>query len=257
MQHFHFVFSATQILWTLTFAAELVLLVVLLGRERARRFTWFTTSIALMAALELVRQLLVQRVSQIAFAFTVIVISNLVAIAGVLVMIEMARCAFKGAGARSWTIGTVAVLAIAGVVLVLWGPWPAWKTVAERSLLGAMRTMQMTADKGAMLVGILAIELLVLVLLFGRRFHGGWNTQVQKIVIGLAAVGIAQLTAREIWQSIVMHTIVHSREQYERLLDLRDWLSHGSSVVFICALVWWIGWLWVDEKTGNEGAESK
>ena len=46
--HFNFDFSATQILWTLTFAALLVLLVVLLGRDRARRFPWFTASIVMM-----------------------------------------------------------------------------------------------------------------------------------------------------------------------------------------------------------------
>jgi hypothetical protein len=46
--HFNFGFTAVQILWTLTFAALLVLLVVLLGRDRARRFPWFTASIVLL-----------------------------------------------------------------------------------------------------------------------------------------------------------------------------------------------------------------
>ena len=41
--HFNFAFTAVQVLWTLTFAAHLVLLVVLLGRDRTRRFPWFTT----------------------------------------------------------------------------------------------------------------------------------------------------------------------------------------------------------------------
>ena len=47
--HFNFDFSTGQILWTLTFAALLVLLVVLLGRDRARRFPWFTASMVMMA----------------------------------------------------------------------------------------------------------------------------------------------------------------------------------------------------------------
>ena len=47
--HPNFVFTARQILWTLTFAAQLVLLVVLLGRDRARRYPWFTFSIVLFA----------------------------------------------------------------------------------------------------------------------------------------------------------------------------------------------------------------
>ena len=41
--HFNFGFTTIQVLWTLTFAALLVLLVVLLGRDRARRYPWFTT----------------------------------------------------------------------------------------------------------------------------------------------------------------------------------------------------------------------
>ena len=56
--HSNFDFSASQILWTLTFAALLVLLVVLLGRDRARRFPWFTASIATMGLLLLTSQLL-------------------------------------------------------------------------------------------------------------------------------------------------------------------------------------------------------
>ena len=47
--HLNFGFTTVQILWTLTFAALLVLLVVLLGRDRTRRFPWFTASIALVA----------------------------------------------------------------------------------------------------------------------------------------------------------------------------------------------------------------
>ncbi|MDR3799900.1 MAG: hypothetical protein P4K93_17250, partial [Terracidiphilus sp.] len=47
--HLNFDFTTVQILWTLTFAALLVLLVVLLGRDRARRFPWFTASMTLTA----------------------------------------------------------------------------------------------------------------------------------------------------------------------------------------------------------------
>jgi hypothetical protein len=47
--HFTADFFAHQFLWTLTFAAQLVLLATLLGRDRARRYPWFTASIALMA----------------------------------------------------------------------------------------------------------------------------------------------------------------------------------------------------------------
>ena len=61
--HFNFDFNSTQILWTLTFAALLVLMVVLLGRDRVRRFPWFTTAMALTALRMLASRLLYHRVS--------------------------------------------------------------------------------------------------------------------------------------------------------------------------------------------------
>jgi len=249
--HFHFVFSATEILWTLTFAAELVLLVVLLGRERARRFPWFTASIALMAVLELVRQVLNGRVSQLAYTGAFLAVSDVVSVVGVLVIVELARRAFKGASTQSLAIGAAAMLAVAGAVLALWGPWPAWKTLTDRSLLAGLRDLQMMADKGALLNAVLGIELGVVVALFGRRFDAGWRTHVQQIAIGLSTVGLAQIAVRAVWQAIVFHTVVRSHEQYDRLMALRDRLYHASSVVFLCALVWWIGWLWGEEKAGN------
>ena len=63
--HFNFHFTAVQILWTLTFAALLVLLVVLLGRDRIRRFPWFTTGIVLVTLRLLVNRLLHDRLPPI------------------------------------------------------------------------------------------------------------------------------------------------------------------------------------------------
>ena len=59
--HFDFHFTAISVLWTLTFAALLVLLVVLMGRDRARRFPWFTASIVLVALRLLTNRLLHER----------------------------------------------------------------------------------------------------------------------------------------------------------------------------------------------------
>ncbi len=58
--HFHFPFAAADILWTLTFAAHLVLLVVLLGRDRIVRFPWFTASAVVLALRILTIRLLVK-----------------------------------------------------------------------------------------------------------------------------------------------------------------------------------------------------
>ena len=61
--HFNFHFSAAEILWTLTFAAMLVLLVVLLGRDRIRRFPIFTSSIVLVGLNMLADKLLTHRLA--------------------------------------------------------------------------------------------------------------------------------------------------------------------------------------------------
>src|SRR5271169_4627917 len=81
--HFNFDFSTGQILWTLTFAALLVLLVVLLGRDRARRFKWFTASMVLMALRMLASRLLLGRMAPIVSSEIFLVLADLSAIIAV------------------------------------------------------------------------------------------------------------------------------------------------------------------------------
>ncbi len=246
--HFHFVFSAAEILWTLTFAAELVLLVVLLGRERAHRFPWFTANIAVMALLLLASKLLFDRIAVVTAKTIFLAISGVAVVVGLLVVIELARRAFAGASARAWVIGALVLLVIAGTVLALWGPWPAWSTFAGHSRIAIMRDLQMFDDKGSILYALLDIELAVAILLFGRRFHGGWRCHPQMIAIGLSTAAMAQLAVRIVWQLIATHTTVHSHAQYDRFMALRERMYHGENVVLLCAIVWWIAWLWLDER---------
>ena len=63
--HFNYDFTTVQVLWTLTFAALLVLLVVLLGRDRMRLFPWFTLSMALTAVRLLASRMLYGRMAPI------------------------------------------------------------------------------------------------------------------------------------------------------------------------------------------------
>ena len=119
---FHFDFSATQILWTLTFAAHLVLLVVVLGRDRARRFAFLFTSIVLSTLILLVTRLLYGRMAPIVSSAVFLILSTLAAVIGILVVVEVARRAFAGAARRTWLICTILALFLATVVLVLWGP---------------------------------------------------------------------------------------------------------------------------------------
>jgi hypothetical protein len=254
--HFHFDFSAGEILWTLTFAGLLVLLVVLLGRDRARRFPWFTASILMMAFQSVVVRLLSRRMPPITFDEIFLVLSDLAAIIAVGVAVEIAHRAFKGAGRTAWVVGTVVVLAIGGVIMVKWGPWPAWKTLMAGAELSALRIMQLFSQKANLLADMLIIQVGLLVVLFGRRFGAGFRSHTQQIAIGLSTASIAQSAIRLIEQQIAMHTKIQSQAEYAHVMDLLRKFSDASNAVYLAALIWWIACLWIDEP-GQIAADSE
>ena len=258
---FHFDFSSVQVLWTLTFAALLVLLVVLLGRDRVNRFPWFTTSIALVAVRMLVGRLLFHRMAPVLAGEIFLPLAALAAIVSLLVAVEIARQAFAGAGRRAWLTGTLVLLAAAGLTVALWGPWPPFKTLFAASTIAVLRTTELVAQKIDLLASLLTVEVGLLVAIFGRRFKAAWHSHTQQISIGLAMVSLTQLTIRASVQHVAMHTVIHSQAEYKRVVDLVTSLNNANSIVFLVALVWWIACLWIDEPetrepgTGNETPE--
>ena len=253
--HLHFDLTAARILWTLTFAAVLVLLVVLFGRERARRFPWFTASIAVLALRLLVDQLLSNRLPALLLNWINLPLADVAAIVDLLVLVEMARRAFAGASRRSWWVATAGVAAIGVAVVILWGPWPSWQTLTAGTAMAALRLMQMLAQKGDTLAAVLAIELGLLVVGIGWRFAAGGRTHVQRIVIGLSAAALSLLTTLAVRQSIAIHTVIHSRAEFARVMDLQGRIYHANSAVYLAVLIWWIACLWIDEKQGLEDRE--
>jgi len=255
--HFNFDFSAAQVLWTLTFAALLVLLVVLLGRDRVQRFPWFTSSIALMGVLLLTTQLLLSRLSRFTGTEIFLVLSNLEVAVSLLVLVELARRSFRGMGKLGWIIGTLAIAAVGAAVLVFWGAWPAWKTLTASSELATVRLMDLAVDKGILFSSVVTVELGLLITLFGKRFGAGWHSHAQRIAIGLSTAAIAQLTLRGSLQAMGMHTQIHTQADYERAMDLRDKLIHGNNAAYLCVLVWWIACMWFDEPGAGPGLETE
>lgn len=255
--HFLSIFTASQILWILTFAALLVLLVVLLGRDRVKRFPVFTTSIVLMALLLLTAELVLNRLQRITGTEIYLALSGLDAIVSLMVVFELARRAFRGASRLAWSIAVSVALALAATVLYFWGAWPAWKTLTASSQLAVIQWMELVSDKVTLLAGLLAIELGVLVVAFGRSFHAGWRSHVQQIVIGLSTVSLAQFAINMTLRTIGLHTRVQTQADYERLIGLRDKFIHANNAVYICALVWWIVWLWLDEPDAAKAADSE
>lgn len=245
--HFNFHFTAVSILWTLTFAALLVLLVVLMGRDRLRRFPWFTASIVLVALRLLSNRLLHDKLPQLTMGAIAISLADLSVLVGLMVLVEMARRVFKKAGAVArggWTLG---LLALGGVVLWKWGPWPPLKTIAFDTTMAKLEFMQLFAVKAGLLVDVLSIALGFLVVAFGQRYGAGWRSHVQRIMIGLSTASIAQIGAQGIWEIIARHTTPHSRAEYEHVIGLQGKLLNTNSAVYVIVLIWWIVCLWMDE----------
>jgi asparagine N-glycosylation enzyme membrane subunit Stt3 len=245
--HFNFGLNAVQILWALTFAALLVLLVVLLGRDRAKRFPVFSFSIALVALRLLSSRMLYGKMSPIATNIAFLSLALVGGLVNLAVVAELARRAFAGASRKAWLVGTLILLAVGGAVVALWGPWPAWSTLTGGGMMVALRLMQLVAQRSDMLADTLAIELGILAAFAGRRFHAGWRSHTQLIILGFSTSALAQLAVRGFWQAIATHAIPHSQEEYERILGLQEKLYNANSVAYLLVLVWWIVCLWNDE----------
>ena len=250
-----------QVLWTLTFAAQLVLLVVLLGRDRARRYPWFTAAIALTALQLLAEVLLTGRMATFPLKATLITLADLAAIAGLMVLVELARRAFAGLHRPLWIVNTVGLVVVAGLGLVFLGPWPSWKLITANPSVTPLNLMLAIAaprdvptivfgvDKGNLLVALLTVGLGLLVVLFGGKFMAGWRSHTQMISIGLSTVAITWLVVQVVVQSILRTAHPQSPADVERILslDVITRLLNANKLVYIAALVWWIAWLWQDE----------
>ena len=252
--HFNFAFTLVQTLWTLTFAAQLVLLVVLLGREQMRRFPWFTASIVLAALQLLTSRLLFGKLPIFTMNVVFITMADAIALVGLLVVVEMARRAFSGLQRQLWIANSLGLLAVAGTVLAVWGPWPAWKTLTADSNLAALRLMQLVAQKGDLLAIFLTVGLGLLVVLFGRRYKAGWRSHTQQIVIGLATAAISQLALVLMLQHLVKTAAPKTQAEYDHIVGIRDNLVNADNAVRVAVLVGWIVCLWIDEPGTTEEA---
>jgi hypothetical protein len=249
--HFHFGLTAVQILWTLTLAALFVLLTVLAGRERVRRFPWFTAGIGLVTVRLMADRLLYGHLTPARMSAIYFSLADLVVAVDILVLVEIARRAFVGAARRAVIVTVLVTVAIAASVLLLCGPWPAWNTVAAPSGVAHIRFLQMFSQKGDIFVAILTVELGILVVLLGRRFHAGWRSHSQRIAIGLSAAAMALLATRALLRVVGTHAAIHSRQDLTRLFALQDRIVDANSAIYLLVLIWWIGSLWIDEPTAR------
>jgi hypothetical protein len=260
--HSHFPFSTADILWTLTFAAHLVLLVVLMGRDRISRFPWFTAGVVVMALRILTIRLLVKRVPELTLDTIILTMADIGAFVALLVVVEIARRAFGGVRRSTWIAGALTLMVLGGVVLKFYGPWPAWSTLTARSTISTLRLLQLIAQKATLLADVETIAIGLLIVLLGSRFRAGWRTHTQQIAIGLSTASITQMAVQGLWQGIVRTAvnnpaIAQSFADRERIMGLGEKLSNSNSTVYIAILVWWIVCLWRDEPGSTKVVESK
>src|ERR1700744_3220554 len=219
--HLNFDWSTGQIIWTLTFAAHLVLLVVLLGRDRVKRFLWFTVAIALVSLRLIASRLLFNRLPQLTLGEIFVTLADVSVIVSLLVLVELARRIFSRAPRKLWTIWTVVLFAIAGAVVATWGKWPAWKTLTPMSKMAFLGLLQLFAQKGGILNDVLTVTFGIQVVSFGWLYGAGWRKHAQQIVIGLSTASLSQLAVQIIWQIIANTAKPHSMAEYQRTIGLR------------------------------------
>ena len=250
--HFNFPFTAAEILWTLTFAALLVLLVVLFGRDRIRRFPVFTASTVLIGLSMLAQKLLAGRMAPLQMNEVLLVLADMGVIVAFLLAIELARRAFGSAKWPAWVAGCLVLLGGAVATIVWWGQWPPAKMVLDSSTLGHLRLMQLVAQKGDLFNEALAVELFIVIVIAGRWFNAGWRSHTQQILAGISASAAALIIERIIWETVV-HNLPHTREGYNHAIDLQDHLTNANGAIVLAVMIWWIVCLWFDEPGAASG----
>jgi len=252
----HFPFSLVEVIWTLTFAAQLVLLVVLLGRDRSSRYPFFTAAV-IMAALEmLARRLLSDKLPPLTSTELFLVLADIGVVVTFLVVIELARRAFRGASRTSWVAGALVLLAAAVTALWLWGPWPSRQTLDAHSLLGHLRLMQLGAEKGDLFNYFLFILLTLAAIFTGRRFHPGWRSHARQILLGYSVTGIAQIAVRVAWQKISSLPAPLSQAEFDHRMTMEMRLLDANSIVYLVVVLGWLICLWFDEPGSAAAAAS-
>jgi len=245
--------NVEQILWALILAGHLILLIVLMGRNRVSRFPWFTAGIALSAVSLIANHLLHGKLTAIAFYWQSYTTLAIQAIVGIFILVELARRVFSSgkAGlilkARGWIGWTMLTVAISIAAVWAWGPWPTMAALKAQPAQIPLLIVILTGMKGELFVALLTAQITLLLLIFGRRFGYGWRSHPRQIALGLSTNALSFLAVQGI-SDIIKHTVhLTSREEYARVVRLITNLENGRSAIWFVVLVWWIIWLWRDE----------
>jgi hypothetical protein len=227
------------VLWWLTLAELTVLLLILFWRVRQRTFPWFMASLFFIGLRSALSRL-AHDVPSVTMNAVSIAVDNLAALVALLVLVELARRVFKGVKRKTWVLWTLALVAVAAGAIAIWGPWPAPETLSPDSTAAVLRLLELVAQKSALLVNVLTIELCLLVFYFGRRFNAGWHSYEQRLAIGLSMSALGQLVVQGLWQSMAQTASPSDLTAYLHILNIGRKLVDANMLVYVTVLMWWM-----------------
>jgi len=242
-----------QILWALVLAAHLILLIVLMGRDRLGRFPWFSAAIALSTVHLIADHLLHGKLATVVFYWQSYIGVLLDSTLGLLVLIELLRSVFANCkagiflNAKGWVGWTLVTVGVAAGGVWLWGPWPAWKALTADPKETPLLLTVLSALKSQLFLALLTVEAGLLMRVFGRRFRSRFKSHPQQIMLGLSTYALGFL-AVQATTDIIKHTVhLTSRAEYQHIVKLFSNFDNARFALWFLVLVWWIVWLWRDE----------
>jgi len=245
-----------QILWALVLAAHLVLLIVLMGRDRMSRFPWFSAAIALSTVHLIADHLLHGKLTTVTFYWQSYIGVLLDTILSLLVLIELLRSVFANRKAgiilnsKGWLGWTLVTVGVAAGGVWLWGPWPAWSTLTADPKETPLLLVVLSALKFQLFLALLTVEIGLLMRIFGRQFGSRFTSHAQQIMLGLSTYALGFLAVQST-TDIIKHTVhLTSRAEYERIVKLFANMDNARFALWFLVLVWWIVWLWREEPDG-------
>jgi hypothetical protein len=242
-----------QILWALVLAAHLVLLIVLMGRDRLSRFPWFAAATAVSAVHLIADHLLHGKLTNLVFYWQSDVIIGVQTILGVLVLIEICQAVFSSGkagiklNAKGWLGWALVTAGLAVAAVWLWDPFHTWTTLHSDPNQLPLLIVALSAVDGQLFLALLTIEVGLLVRIFGKRFGSGFTSHAQQIMLGLSTYALGFM-AVQVTTDVVKRTVhLTSRAEFEHIMKIFSNMDNARFALWFLVLVWWIVWLWREE----------
>ena len=242
-----------QIIWALVLAAHLVLLIVLMGRDRIGRFPWFSGSIALSTIHLIADHLLHGKLTNLAFFWQSDTLILLETVIGILVLVELSRHVFSNCragvilNAKGWVGWTLVTVGLALAAVWAWDPFQVWTNLHSDPNHVPLLVVALGAVNGQLFLAIFTVEVGLLMRIFGRRFGSRFTSHTQQVMLGLSTYALGFLAVQST-TDIMKHTLhLTTRAEYEHVMKLFANMDNARFALWFLVLVWWIVWLWREE----------